>query len=259
MSGKCRAKKKDGEPCTNKAKTGGACGVSGHSEYVKNLSSLSLIQSKVVHVVEIPELHKLFEKNSVITSTTINKKLYDGPSPKDGPGHIYMYYIKGDAHADYRKVGMTKQLPTRRVSEGWPGGTIRGSWPCKRHKMAEHLIHLYLTYARVERWAVAVGSQNRRIYLSFWKDKIHTNRDTKERIPTEFVADRHFMEYGTRLYVQGEQNIFVMAKKLRVENPHTEWFKEKEDIILNCIRKVIGAVNTAYKDEEWSKDMMGLK
>ena len=125
--------------------------------------------------------------------------------------------------------------------------------------MAEKLIHLYLQYARVERWVVDIGTGDRRIYLSFWWNDNQIQPDTKERVPTEFVADRHFVEFGSRLYAQGEDNIVAMAKKMRKESPHIEWFKEDQVTIVNCIKKVIGAINSAYNDEEWPKGMLGLK
>ena len=131
--GKCQAKKKDGNPCTNKAKESGACGLSGHAEYVKShadpLVLLTLGPKSNYRHIEIPNLDKLFKLNTVKTSEAIRERLFKGPTTKDGPGYIYMYYIKGDAHKDYRKVGMTVQLPERRVSRGWPGGTILQSWP----------------------------------------------------------------------------------------------------------------------------------
>lgn len=265
MNEKCQAYTKDNKKCGNKAKSNGACGLSGHAEYVKaNMTSkaLSLLgpTSDYRHI-EIPHLDAMFQKNMVKTSEKIRERLFKGPSPKDGPGHIYMYHIKRDAHKDYRKVGMTIDLPSRRVAKGWPGGTILKSWPCKRHKMAEKLIHLYLQYARVERWAVAIGTDDRRIYLSFWWNDNQIQPDTKERIPTEFVADRHFIEFAGKIYAQGEDNIVTMAKKMRLkkEKPHVEWFKEDEDVIVNCIVKVIGAINSAYKDEDWPSEIEGLK
>ena len=138
MSGKCKAIRKDNTRCTNKAKTNEACGLSGHAEYVKKhldpMALLTLGPKSTYRHIEIPHLDNLFKLNTVKTSEDIRERLFKGPTPKDGPGHIYMYYIKGDAHKDYRKVGMTVQLPDRRVSEGWPGGTIIRSWPCKKYQ-----------------------------------------------------------------------------------------------------------------------------
>lgn len=137
----------------------------------------------------------------------IAKYMKDGPTKKDGPGHIYVYYCPQDNPEDtYYKIGRTERSVDARLKE-WKkkdGAVLKKSWKVSHQKFIEKLIHAYLDAVRVYRYSVSHtittgGNGVNNVYCTIWKS-------TGEPVD---LMDAHLKA----------------TNKLEARTKHIEWFK----------------------------------
>jgi hypothetical protein len=220
---RCQVTKKNGKQCKNKAKEHGACGIEAHKISRRKELGLELPTQNGYVPLFIDALDAT-TRNPAYVCNDIATRLREGPSELDKPGHIYMYCIRNDVSAMYRKIGRTERLPERRVAE-WPNSKLCRSWECKRNRMAEYLIHKYLDYARMERLKMPQNNE----YLSVWRAR------------KEFVADATYAAHLQRLGDDEEHQITVAYRRaIKID---IEWFKEKEETLIRIITAVCRAID----------------
>lgn len=145
--------------------------------------------------------------NHLSQDKKIIKKIQSGPSKSDGPGFIYVYYVKQDVSNFYYKIGRTKRAVNERLKE-WKDAQLKQSYAVEHEKHAEYLIHKYLDGCRVYRYR-----QDDDTYRSVWKA-------TGEPVTT---SD----EQGKRIGIRKE----------------VEWFRRSWSMIQPVVERVVEYVN----------------
>lgn len=192
ISNQCCAIKRDGKRCTNTAKPGfTTCGIAAHRKQqtvathapdapdeAPSSSKKEELPAKTKYTNKKVEITlAINSKNDSDIIEAIRERQQKGPTLKDCPGYIYIYYKRDDTHKNMYKVGRTHGLPERRVAR-W-GGTLITSYPVKRHKFAEIMIHLYLDYCRKKRTTRRAGKIHEEIEW-FQEDLAEVQRVCKE-------------------------------------------------------------------------------
>ncbi|MHA1681465.1 MAG: GIY-YIG nuclease family protein [Promethearchaeota archaeon] len=266
---KCNAtlnrKGKDGKTryCQNSIRPGtNACGIEAHirknSNKTKttvkdtNLTKLSPLEAKttgsIAHV-QTPhdEPHRCprwcgglsikFPYNEL--SYSVVKQLGElndtGPACDDRQGHVYLYRLEGDMK-DYYKLGKTTWL--KRRMEQWVGSKQEHSRVCKRHGMAEKLLHIYFNSKRMYRCVMTMQGTKSEM-VSFW----YNNRQP--------VADDMFIKYR---YTTMDN----IRRKTVNNTVHEEWFNVELDQLKKVMNVIVNAINDLYEDEAWDQYYKGF-
>lgn len=191
------------EPCKRKPKE-------GHSFCYQHKD-----QKKTV-LVGIPQ---------VTLPRRVETALQKGPTKKDGPGHIYIYYLNRDEkeYQSYWKIGCTKKKVSERLKQ-WKGAHLYKSYQVKHHKFAEKLIHRLLDQHRIYRYEYETKGGALR-YHSVWKKDGKVVMDSQNRA----------------------QDLLDKKWKTEGRTKHVEWFIVGRKELNQKVRAIVDHVNEKKK------------
>lgn len=91
------------------------------------------------------------------------KEFDDGPTKKDGPGAVYVYFEPGGTKNEWKVGKTTEDPPERRMhtTAKKNGATyhLKKSWSVKFHGLAERIVHAELNDYSIPRKQVAGGGE----------------------------------------------------------------------------------------------------
>lgn len=158
----------------------------------------------------------------LVVPRRVESALKRGPTKKDGPGHVYIYYLNRDARESesYWKIGCTKKTVRERLKQ-WKGAHLYKSFRVQHHKFAEKLIHRLLDEHRIYRYEYETKKGALR-YHSIWKKDGQVVMDSQNR------AQR------------------ILDKKWKTEgrSKHVEWFIVDRKELDKKVAAIVALVNT---------------
>ncbi len=147
--------------------------------------------------LKLPTPHKDIRKSVLAKLRT---KLRQAPEKRSGGvGHIYVYHLKGEHKAGlmYWKVGMTERAVDVRMAE-WERThknnhvLLAKSYRVERaHKWVERVVHLYLDYCRVYRYALEKSDT----FYTVWAATGASCGPVEENEPEDLVAVHKQVEW----------------------------------------------------------------
>lgn len=193
----CLALTKKGKQCSRKQKVGVLCTQHSKCKSITFIHEQEPWEAKNISPPDPRNGKEILQKIRVL--------LKKGPTKKDKPGHIYVYYLDRDQKQglSYYKIGRTTQAVETRISQ-WKDAKLKHSWSVKNNICCERLIHLCLTYCRIHRYKHKNG------YHSIYQESREVLDDPQRNDEL----------------------------KLRAVNKNVEWFAEEWETIEKIIKEV---------------------